>query len=281
MFKNDKCLEFYLEATAEICGAIKKIWNNRFSGEDETVSIGADGEPTTKIDQVCEEVIIEVLKKYFPSFFVISEELGKVQLSSNSNPRHFIVLDPLDATQNAVIGFPFFSTSVSFYMNNEINFSFVYIPTLNTLYYAQKNNGAWEKKEGKLRKLNVNDNLTLTESVLGIIRPKDNNSYKLLEEVFLFSKKIRLVSCSSIELCFIASGIYDAFVDFSKPGWQKLCDIDAALLILSEAGGVYSLSNEILPLSIDEIDLKQKTSIVAACTTDLLKDINQTLWRDL
>ncbi|MDQ0926455.1 fructose-1,6-bisphosphatase/inositol monophosphatase family enzyme [Bacillus atrophaeus] len=38
----------------------------------------------------------------------------------------------------------------------------------------------------------------------------------------------------------MASGIYDAFIDLSERGWQKDCDIAAALLILSEAGGFYT-----------------------------------------
>jgi len=51
-------------------------------------------------------------------------------------------------------------------------------------------------------------------------------------------RRIRILGCVSLELCYVACGKLDAFVDVR--GSLRLTDVAAGTLILEEAGGIVS-----------------------------------------
>jgi myo-inositol-1(or 4)-monophosphatase len=51
-------------------------------------------------------------------------------------------------------------------------------------------------------------------------------------------RRIRILGCVSLELCYVACGKLDAFVDVR--GSLRLTDVAAGKLILEEAGGIVS-----------------------------------------
>jgi myo-inositol-1(or 4)-monophosphatase len=77
------------------------------------------------------------------------------------------------------------------------------------------------------------------------------------------TEHIRHFGANALELCYVADGTTDAFVDIR--GKLRTTDMAAAWLILNEAGGkITSSSGE--PLNVD-LDPKQKVEFVAAANS--------------
>jgi fructose-1,6-bisphosphatase/inositol monophosphatase family enzyme len=75
------------------------------------VRIKKDSSLVTDSDLASEKIIIDRIKKYFPSDHIFSEESGA---SSNKRPegQTIWVIDPLDGTTNFANGYPFFCVSI-------------------------------------------------------------------------------------------------------------------------------------------------------------------------
>jgi myo-inositol-1(or 4)-monophosphatase len=83
------------------------------------------------------------------------------------------------------------------------------------------------------------------------------------------AKRKRYLGTNALEVCLVACGKYDAFVDLR--GMNRVTDIAAAYLILKEAGGIIvdergvNVDVELLPTS--------RLSFVAAANITLCKNI--------
>ena len=82
---------------------------------------------------------------------------------------------------------------------------------------------------------------------------------------------MRILGSVAIELCYVAQGIYDAFLDVR--GNQRITDLAAAKLIVEEAGGV--VTNEYGQPLCGKLNVLERTSIVASGN----KNIHQELIR--
>lgn len=194
------------------------------------VCMGADGTPTSRIDIAAEDAIVEVLKNDGRSMRIISEELGELILGDS--PEFSIVLDPLDGTYNSSVGIPFYSLSlaVSSYDLSDVKFGYVSNLALSEEYYADAGKGAY--LNGKKIKTSLNSELKeLCVSVYGY-RQNVARTRKIYSSV----RRVRLLGSVALELCYVASGRLDAFVDVRRA--LRVTDVAAGQLILAEAGGV-------------------------------------------
>jgi myo-inositol-1(or 4)-monophosphatase len=73
-------------------------------------------------------------------------------------------------------------------------------------------------------------------------------------------RRMRILGSVAIELCYVADGTYDAFIDIR--GNLRIVDISAAKLIVEEVGGVVS-DEQGKPLS-GKLNVLERTSIIAA-----------------
>ncbi|MGZ7118011.1 MAG: inositol monophosphatase family protein, partial [Methanobacterium sp.] len=72
-----------------------------------------------------------------------------------------------------------------------------------------------------------------------------------------------------IELCYVAHGTYDAFLDIR--GNVRIVDIAAAKLIIEESGGIMTDENgEKLK---NKLNVKERTSIIASGNQKIHKEI--------
>ncbi|HIH73816.1 MAG TPA: bifunctional fructose-bisphosphatase/inositol-phosphate phosphatase [Methanosarcina sp.] len=193
------------------------------------VCMGADGTPTTSIDQAAEDAIVEVFKTDGRPMRVISEELG--ELIIGDSPEFSVVLDPLDGTYNASTGIPFYSVSIAFASHDlsDLRFGYVSNLALKEEYSAESGKGAY--LNGKRIKPSTNSDLkNLCVSVYGY-RQNVERTRKIYSNV----RRVRLFGSVALELCYVASGRLDAFVDVRKA--LRVTDVAAGQLILEEAGG--------------------------------------------
>jgi myo-inositol-1(or 4)-monophosphatase len=247
-----ECKNNVLERIAPLVGCKKQMPSN--------LGIGAGGDPIKEIDLKAEQAVIETLVKHGISFTLVSEESG-IKECGETPHEHFVTVDPIDGTTNLLREMPFYATSIA--VSTEPLLSTVHTALVADLFHgevytAQKRKGA---RRGDHR-IKPSRNTSLDEAVIGI----DLNTYKAQEmasrlvALIQRTRHLRHFGANALELCYVADGRTDAFVDIR--GKLRATDVAAAWLILQEAGGIITKTNgEELQARLDP---KQKLEFVAA-----------------
>lgn len=178
------------------------------------------------MDSIAEKIAIEKLR----NFRVVSEESGVV-----GEGNIFVALDPIDGTFNAVRRIPFYSVSLCFSRSDRLkDVFFAYVSNLETKteYYA---GGNWNK--GTAFKNGSRISVSSAEDVTC------NAIFYYPDRRYNF-KRIRIFGSASLELCLVADGSFDCFVDIRKGekgnGMLRVYDVSAGLFIAKCAGAEVS-----------------------------------------
>ncbi len=187
----------------------------------------------TEMDHRSEEFIVSELEKKFPSHTILAEEDTHKKKES---PFTWIV-DPLDGTTNYAHGFGFFAVSIALHKKDEgVIAGVVNAPYLRETYSAVKSGGSY--LNGK--KIEVSSASTLNESMLATGFPYDiresGDNIDYFKRFLLKSRAVRRPGAAAIDLCLVASGVFDGFWELKLSPW----DMAAGSLIVSEAGGEIS-----------------------------------------
>lgn len=203
----------------------------------------------TDADLKCENYIIRRILSKYPSHSILTEEKG----SKYSGSEFLWIIDPLDGTTNYSRKLPIFSISVAFAIGKDIKFGLVYAPKLNSLFSAIKGEGAFENN----RIIKVSDVKDIGKSFLVTGFPYDirNTDFDNINIFSTLSKKalaIRRLGAASIDLCYVASGVFDCFWELKLKIW----DFAAASLILKEAGGKFTdiYGNDVIKIDGETIN---------------------------
>ena len=86
-----------------------------------------------------------------------------------------------------------------------------------------------------------------------------------LTDLIAKTKHIRHFGANALELCYVANGLTDAFVDIR--GKLRTTDVAAGFLILKEAGGIITKPDN-QELNV-ELDPKQTVSFVASGNVEI------------
>jgi myo-inositol-1(or 4)-monophosphatase len=166
----------------------------------------------TKADLESEKVIIKILSKAFPKYNIISEEAGEI----NKNSEYTFIIDPLDGTNNFVLGIPYFSVSVGLMKRDETVFGAIYNPVVGNMYYAEKNKGAYLNN----KKISVNAESDLKNSTVSVVYAYKNykkSQGKAVADLYKGGTKRVLTNWSVLlDFCLLASGKIESMV---------ICDI--------------------------------------------------------
>jgi myo-inositol-1(or 4)-monophosphatase len=210
---------------AEAGGEIAKKYFGK-SLKIEGKSIPADFR--TKADLESEKAIIKILSKAFPKYNIVSEETGEIDKGSE----YTFYVDPLDGTNNFVLGIPYFSISISLVRSGEIIFGVVYNPILNHIYWAEKGKGAF--LNGKRIKVNKESDIKNSSvSVVVAFSCPDDYEPKVSSKIFALNAKRVLTNWSvALDLCLLAAGKMEAIIIKEIHLW----DFTAGKLIAKEAG---------------------------------------------
>ncbi len=183
----------------------------------------------TKYDVAIEKFLIEKFKPY--GFNIIAEETKQDQFDNS------IIIDPIDGTTNFVKGLPFCAISVGVFENKKPKFGIVYNPILNELFWAVKGQGAFCNG----LKLQVSNNSNFSKALIATGFPysgaenKEDLAWVIrrLEKILPACQDIRRYGSASLDLCYVAKGVYDGFYEINLKPW----DVAAGSLIVNEAGG--------------------------------------------
>ena len=236
----------------------------------EVLGVGAGGDLTQRIDVTAERAIICSLKEQGAQFTVVSEELGIE--SVGVRPQFSVVMDPIDGTTNAIRGIPFFATSIGVSSTSRLSGmeAGLVVDLLNgTTFVAERGRGSFLDKTP----LKPSTTTDVGRALVGVDLNAPRSEDCLQRSLQLFRKvdKIRHLGANALELCYVASGAYDAFVDIRNR--LRITDIAAAQLIICEAGGVM-LTPEGRELDAPLVPT-QRVSFVAAGNRELCNQISK------
>lgn len=230
-----------------------------------SLGIGAGGDPLKQVDLAAENAIVSTLRKHELSFTLISEESG-VQTYGENPHVCYVTTDPIDGSTNLARGISFYATSIA--VSTELFLNTVHAALVADLchgatYTAQMGKGSYRDR----RRITPSENTSLEEAVIGV----DLNSYKIrklvprLTNMLQRTKHVRHFGANALELCYVADGTTDAFIDIR--GKLRTTDMAAAWLILEEAGAKIT-TTEGEPLRV-KLDPKQKVEFVASANATI------------
>jgi len=231
--------------------------------------IGAGGDAIEKVDLTAEDAIVDTLERHIITFTLVSEESGIKEYGKNPSAC-YVTVDPIDGTTNLMRGIPFYATSIA--VSKEPTLKSVYTALVSDLthdvtYTAQKTEGACRNNQ----EIRPSEKTSLEEAVLGI----DLNNYRIqkivpqLTSLIQKTRHIRHLGANALELCYVADGTIDAFIDIR--GKLRTTDIAAAWLILEKAGAKMA-TPEGKPLNV-KLDPKQNVAFIASANQEIHKTI--------
>lgn len=283
------------EIIKEVSRAIRPYVGKPESGEK--VKIGADGTPTSFIDIVAEEKVINILKNAPVLSYIVSEEIGELKLGKGTKrsisltqelrrddiedeerPKFIFLVDPIDGTSNAIKEIPAYGISIAvasvpegrIATLNDVELGFISNFGNGNFFEAEKGKGCWLNNE----EVHPSNIVNFSDITLGGFTKSGTSTASQLVDN---ARRMRVLGSVVLELSYVASGRYDAFLDLRG---SRIIDIAGAKLIVEEAGAIVTdkygekLNNK---LSIHEraIVVAANNKILHNQIIDILND-NQT-----
>jgi myo-inositol-1(or 4)-monophosphatase len=198
--------------------------------------VGAGGDISKRIDLAAEKALIDCLGKHEVSCTLVSEEAGTKEIGSIPS-ECYVVTDPVDGTTNAVHGLPFCAIVVAVAKGpslKDVEYAVVSDIIHNVTYTAQKGKGAFKNGD----KIEPSKTTEITDALIGLDMntSRIEGSWAKLQNLFKVGKHFRHFGANAQEICYVADGSTDAFIDIR--GKLRVTDMVASYLILNEAGGI-------------------------------------------
>uniref|UniRef100_A0A673AT00 Inositol-1-monophosphatase n=1 Tax=Sphaeramia orbicularis TaxID=375764 RepID=A0A673AT00_9TELE len=174
----------------------------------------------TQTDQRVEHLIIQSVKKKFPTHRFIGEESVAAGEACVLTDDPTWIIDPIDGTTNFVHSFPFVAVSIGFSVDKKIQFGVVYSCLEDKMFTARR----------------VSDQ----EGQRSIIATEfgSNRETETVEKIFSSLRNIlNIPGCvlsAAVNMCLVASGCVEAYYEVGVHVW----DVAAGSVIVEEAGGV-------------------------------------------
>lgn len=230
-------LQLYLDAAFEMVkeagGILKNFWGNLDRIESKAESIDL----VTEADKASEKVILDLIRKRFPSHAFLGEESGESQSQSD----YLWIVDPLDGTTNYTHEYPIVSVSVALAIGGKPMVGVVFNPILGELFHAVRGKGAYHDN----RAIHVSETASLDRALLSTGFPynrrviQDNNYAEFCRLTHL-SQGVRRGGSAALDLAYVAAGRFDGHWERGLKPW----DIAAGVLLVEEAGGVVTSYNQ-------------------------------------
>jgi myo-inositol-1(or 4)-monophosphatase len=250
-----------LEEIATLCDDVSLAVADAIKGligtpkGDQIIGIGADGTPSRLIDIAAEDTALEILSSSGIDMKIVSEEKGV--LIFGDKPEFTVVLDPLDGTYNATHNIPFYCISIAIGDSelSDIRYAKVFNLVNRTDFTAVLGGGAYYNNN---KEIQVSSTSRIEEcSVAGY---GYNNGEEVFKRLSRHVRRIRTLGSAALELCYVASGKFDAFIDLRNR--LRTTDVAAGVLIINEAQGVVTDGyNQSLNV---ELDVISKVNLVAS-----------------
>lgn len=185
----------------------------------------------TNVDVTVQETLKAQLASLAPEIQFMGEEQDNSRLDWS---RPCWILDPVDGTTNLIHSFQHSAVSLALSEAGQILFGVVYNPYSGECFTARRGQGAFcngspIRVSGADR---LEDSLLCAGTVPGR-RELADKAFCQMRNLYNVCQDIRRTGCASLDLCWVACGRLDGYVELFLQPW----DYAAGLLIVNEAGG--------------------------------------------
>ncbi|WP_456323008.1 inositol monophosphatase family protein [Hydrogenimonas sp.] len=187
----------------------------------------------TQYDVAVEDLLKKRIAEAMPEFTLIGEESADERMRA----KRAIYIDPIDGTTNFIHKIPVCAISIGVWVEGIPVAGVVYNPLLNELFSAKKGGGAFLNG----RRIKVSDTTDLQQSLLSTGFPYTKVEMgrdfewviETMKNLLPYTQDIRRLGAASVDLCYVANGIFDGFYECNLKPW----DVAAGILMVMEAGG--------------------------------------------
>ena len=223
--KLKKLLDFVVQITAKVGDYIYQTANRK-----KYIFYKSEVDLVTQFDTRSQRMIVDVLRKKFPNFGILSEE----DMSYNTDSSMKWIVDPLDGTTNFAHDLPIWAISIALEINEKIVLGVVYDPTRKEMFSTIRNCGAYLNN----KKIRVSKTKKLSQSLLVTgfpydIRKSRNNNINHFSNFAVRAQAVRRLGSAALDLCYTACGRFDGYWELKLSPWDQA----AGSLILKEASG--------------------------------------------
>lgn len=200
-------------------------------GDNGRLEVDTKTTPTdivTRYDRECEEIIVTGLASLFPHDAIVGEE-GASRPGTSGIEWH---IDPIDGTANYFFDLPTWAVSIGARDADGPLVGAVYLPVLDEMFSAARGSGATLNG----RRIIPRGITDLSQALLGTGFSYDpvarGRHGRAVARMVARVRDIRRLGAASVDMCFVACGRLDAYVEAGLHSW----DVTAARLVLTEAG---------------------------------------------
>jgi len=186
-----------------------------------------------KLDHECQETAMRVILGHFPGDSVLGEEWTTAR---GGDAPEWIV-DPIDGTVNFFHGLSWWCSSVAVRHRGRVVAGAVYAPEVDQLFDAMADGPA--RLNGETIRIESRVGLADALVITGSEKELEPGALPLAtaQRFAPHVQKIRILGAAAIDICQVASGAADLFVQHGLYLW----DVAAAALIVERAGGVVDI----------------------------------------
>ena len=185
----------------------------------------------TNVDVTVQETLKAQLASLAPEIQFMGEEQDNSRLDWH---RPCWILDPVDGTTNLIHSFRHSAVSLALSEAGQILFGVVYNPYSGECFTARRGQGAF--CNGSPIRVSSADRLEDSLLSVGTVpgrRELADTAFRQMRALYDTCQDVRRTGCASLDLCWVACGRLDGYVELSLQPW----DYAAGMLIVAEAGG--------------------------------------------
>jgi 3'(2'), 5'-bisphosphate nucleotidase len=219
-----------------------------------------DESPLTLADKASNAIICEGLEQLPVDYPVISEENQLVPWSERRHWKRCWMVDPLDGTKEFIKRNGEFTVNVALIENGRPVLGLVYTPAAGEMFWAVKNNGAFQRKNGKRQQVQA-ARFSGTDEGLLIVCSRSHLTPETQDFINRYDSPQLVSKGSSLKFLMLATG--EAHV-YPRVAPTMEWDTAAAQIILEEAGGQVLHFKTRQPLRYNKEDLLNPSFLALA-----------------
>lgn len=167
-----------------------------------------DGSYVSKGDLLVQTIVFDYIRLALPEYELISEELAPFDNRKWDPEGSYIILDPIDGTENFISGLREWGVGISIFMNGQHSQSCIYLPELDVVQISGQ----------KLRRFK--------SRIYGLSSSLDKKSLSELPDGFEF----RIIGCSMYNMLSAVQGSFAVFENVKGVNcWDILPGLNLAL----------------------------------------------------
>jgi len=186
----------------------------------------------TAVDQQAERFIRDRLAELRPTDAVLGEEQGHHETGEPGQGAVTWVVDPIDGTVNFLYGFPWFAVSIAAQLDGESVAGAVVEPLSGRRWTAVRGAGSW--LDGRVLRVSQPERIGVALCSTGFAydAARRRRQADMVACLLRSVGDIRRSGSAALDLCAVAAGWCDAYVEHGLSPW----DWAAAALVAAEAG---------------------------------------------